>query len=113
MVAQIAGVQISGKDKFFYSFATKFCYFHNSKDYAIYDSFVAKVLAYFQRKDKFNKHTFSAESQNNEGLKDYANFIKILFEFKEFYRLECDLKSLDLYLWQLGKKHFTPDNQKQ
>lgn len=113
MVAQIAGVQISGKDKFFYSFATKFCYFHNSKDYAIYDSFVAKVLAYFQRKDKFNKHTFSAESQNNEGLKNYANFIKILFEFKEFYRLECDLKSLDLYLWQLGKKHFTPDNQKQ
>lgn len=96
----------NGKEIIFYSFATKFCSFHNDRDFAIYDSFVAKVLAYFQRKDKFSKHKFSAESPNNEGLKNYAIFKEVLLEFKKRYKLECNLKSLDLYLWQFGKTYF-------
>lgn len=89
-----------GKEIIFYSFAIKFCFFHNSEKYAIYDSYVAKVLVYFQRKDKFRKQTFY---QND--LRDYGKFMRILEDFKNYkrYKLKCDLKSLDLYLWQLGK----------
>ena len=44
----------NGKEIIFYSFATKFCSFHNSEKYAIYDSFVANVLTHF--KQDFSKH---------------------------------------------------------
>ena len=89
----------NGKEIIFYSFATKFCSHHNDKDFAIYDSFVARVLTHF--KQDFSKYSF-----NQNDLRDYAKFMQILKEFREFYKLDCDLKSLDLYLWQLGKKHF-------
>ena len=49
----IARVNINGKDRNLYSFATKYCSHHNFNDYPIYDEYVAKVLLHFQRKDKF------------------------------------------------------------
>ncbi|MFI3211630.1 MAG: hypothetical protein R3Y64_11360, partial [Peptostreptococcaceae bacterium] len=52
LVNDIALVTISGKQKNFYSFATKYCA-HHSDEYAIYDSFVEKMLMYFKDKDKF------------------------------------------------------------
>lgn len=98
LVGEIARVQISGKDKNFYSFATKFCSFHNSEKYAIYDSYVAKVLTHF--KQDF-KQTF-----NQNDLRDYGKFMEILCAFQRHYKLSATLRDLDLYLWQLGKKHF-------
>ena len=86
LVNEIANVRELGKN--FYSCATKFCSHHNESDFAIYDSYVEKMLLYFQKRDRF------------------GDFKKALNDFKAFYDLDCGLKELDMYLWQAGKKHF-------
>ena len=99
LVGDIASISINGKTKNFYSFASKFCSHHNEKEFAIYDSYVAQMLLYFQKCDKFGAF-------KREDLKDYAKFKKALNDFRAFYGLKCDLKQLDGYLWQAGKTHF-------
>ncbi|MCH5280125.1 MAG: hypothetical protein J1E61_01550 [Lachnospiraceae bacterium] len=100
LVSEIANVEIKGKKKVFYSFATKYCSHHNPIDFPIYDSYVDKILMYFKRKDKF-------ESFKQADLKDYSAFKNILLKFAEFYDITTyNLKDIDRYLWQLGKKYF-------
>ena len=105
LVNEIAMNNIAGKDKNFYSFATKFCSHHNQEDYPIYDSYVDEMLRHFRKKDHFAKF-------KNEELKDYSRFKEILLEFTKFYDLDCSLKDLDRYLWQAGKKYFPKDYSK-
>ena len=101
LVPEIANVEIKGIKKVFYSFATKYCSHHNQLDFPIYDSYVDKVLMYFQKKHKF------ASFKQNE-LKDYSKFKEILLKFAEYYGLSnYNLKDIDRYLWQLGKQFFT------
>ena len=100
LVDDIAKVNIIGKDKYFYSFASKYCSHHQPIEYPIYDSYVEKVLKYFFKKDKLIKF------ENND-LKQYETFKKILLEFQKAYNIEeYNLKDLDRYLWQLGKHYF-------
>lgn len=100
LVNTIAAVEISGKKKNFYSFASKYCSHHNSDTFAIYDYYVEKCLIHFEKTDKF-------ASFHKEDLKDYKIFSKILASFKCFYGLDdYSLKEIDQYLWQLGKEHF-------
>ena len=49
LVNDIAHVEVNGKDHFFYSFATKYCSHHQPGRYAIYDSYVEKVLLSMNR----------------------------------------------------------------
>ena len=100
IVNDIANVTISGKSKYFYSFASKYCSHHDPLNYPIYDSYVEKVLKYFKKKDKLIKF-------NNDDLKHYELFKQILLDFQKAYNIEeYNLKDLDRYLWQLGKKYF-------
>ena len=100
LVNDIANVEINGKKKNFYSFATKYCSHHNPVEFPIYDSYVEKVLIYFNKKDKF--HNFKKED-----LKDYSKFKETLIAFKKFYNIdEYNLKDIDRYIWQLGKEYF-------
>lgn len=100
LVNDIAKVNINGKEKYFYSFATKYCSHHFPTVFPIYDSYVEKVLLYFNKKDKFYKF-------KKEDLKNYKRFKEILIEFKSFYGInEYNLKDIDRYLWQLGKDYF-------
>lgn len=40
-------------------------------------------------------------------LKIYSKFKNVLIDFRKFYGLEeYNLKELDKYLWQLGKRYF-------
>lgn len=97
----IASVKMeSGAEKNFYSFATKYCSHHQPTKFAIFDSYVEKVLKYFKRVDQFSEFADS-------DLKDYSVFNRVLEDFKAFYRLDkYNLKDLDRYLWQLGKDKF-------
>ena len=62
-----------------------------------------KILKYFRRINK--EFVFC-----NEDLKDYAKFKSILLDFQRLYGIEkYNLKDLDRYLWQLGKKYM-PNN---
>jgi len=49
--------KINNKEINFYSFATKYCNWHNKASYAIYDSFVHKMLMAYKRRDKFSLFT--------------------------------------------------------
>lgn len=100
LVKDIAKVTINGKQKYFYSFATKYCSHHQPILFPICDSYVEKILIYFNKQDKF--YNFKRED-----LKDYSKFKNILIEFKKFYEIdEYNLKDIDRYLWQLGKEYF-------
>lgn len=100
LVNDIATVEINGKVKNFYSFATKYCSHHDPINYPIFDSYVEKVLLFFNKKDHF--YNFSKND-----LKDYIKFKKVLIEFKKFYNIDnYNLKEIDKYLWQLGKDYF-------
>ncbi len=100
LVNDIARITINGKDKNFYSFATKYCSHHYPTVFPIYDSFVEKVLLYFNKRDRFYNFT-------KDDLKEYRKFKSTLISFKEFYNIdEYNLKDIDRYIWQLGKDYF-------
>ena len=100
LVNDIANVEISGKQKYFYSFASKYCSHHNAVKFPIYDYFVEKMLMYFKKKDKFAKFV-------KDDLKDYIKFRNVLLEFKTFYDIdEFNLRDIDKYLWIAGKEYF-------
>ena len=103
LVDDIAKVSINNKDKYFYSFASKYCSHHNQLDFPIYDSYVHKVLKYYRNVDRF----FIFDEND---LKVYSKFKDILIQFRSFYKLDkYNLKELDKYLWQFGKEYF-PNN---
>lgn len=107
IVNKIALVKMNGGNiKNFYSFATKYCSHHDPISYPIYDSYVDKMLMYCKKKDKFDVF-------NNKDLKSYTRFKEILFNFRKYYDLELfDLKQIDKYLWQVGKKYFPKNYNK-
>lgn len=90
----------TGKELNFYSFATKYCNWHNRDAYAIYDSFVEKVLMTYKKQDHFSEFRKS-------DLKDFSSFKKIIEDFIRFYNLtDFDLKEIDKFLWIYGKEKF-------
>ncbi|WP_215224091.1 hypothetical protein [Echinicola shivajiensis] len=91
----------------FYSFATKYCNWHNRDKYAIYDSFVDKVLMAYKRKDKFSNFRQS-------DLKDFNKFKQIIEDFADHYNLtRHNLKEIDKFLWIYGKEKFPANYDKK
>lgn len=106
LVNEIANNKISGKEKNFYSFASKYCSHHNQEEYPIYDYYVDQMLRHFRNVDAF------FDFDNND-LKNYEKFKNILLRFREFYKLEkFSLKDLDRYLWQVGKEYYPKNYNK-
>lgn len=100
LVNDIARVEINGKERFFYSFATKYCSHHQPEKFAIYDNYVEKVLVSINRKEHFANF-------KSEGLKDYNTYMRVILEFQQHFGLtQFSIKQLDQYLWQLGKWYF-------
>ena len=87
----------------FYSFATKYCNWHNKDAYPIYDSFVDKILIAYRDKDSFSKF-------KDIELKNFKRFKDIIADFKNNYSLtRYNLKEIDKFLWIYGKTNF-PNN---
>ena len=94
----------TGKEKILYSFATKYCSFHNNNDYPIYDNLVEKLLIACRDKGKFSEFA-------NIDLKDYMRFKEIIDEFKKVYKLTAyNSKEFDKFLWMYGKEIFSNNN---
>ena len=91
------------RNLFLYMLSTKFnstTSWHNREQYAIYDSFVERVLLAYKGQD-----TFSSFIKTD--LRDFPKFKQIIFDFIEFYKLnDHDLKEIDKFLWMYGKKMF-------
>jgi hypothetical protein len=102
LVDEISHVEVNGKLHTFYSFATKYCSHHNPERYAIYDSYVEKVLVSMNSRDHFMKF-------KQEELKVYETYMRVIKAFQQRYGLmQYNIKRLDQYLWQLGKWYFNP-----
>lgn len=100
VVDDIAKVEIGGKERNFYSFATKYCHYHNPNRFAIYDSYVAKVLCAFP--NDFRK------IREKDLREKYETFIDVLNGFKKQFNLELSFDDLDKYLWRLGRWYLNP-----
>lgn len=102
LVDEISHVEVNGKVHTFYSFATKYCSHHNPERYAIYDSYVEKVLLSMNSRDHFMKF-------KQEELNVYETYMRVIKAFQQRYGLmQYNIKRLDQYLWQLGKWYFNP-----
>ena len=90
----------NSKEKHFYSFATKYCSFHNSSKFAIYDTLIQDLLI------KFHNQEASKESKiSYDKLREYEEFLKVIEKFKETFELkDFTLKEVDMYLWLRGKE---------
>lgn len=87
-------------NKNFYSFATKYCSWHNPKEYPIFDLYVKKILLAYKKQDKFSE--FKATD-----LKNISQFKNILIDFKKYYKIKTfSLKQIDKFLWITGQKIF-------
>lgn len=96
LVDDIAKVEIGGKVRNFYSFASKYCHYHSPKIFAIYDSYVAKVLCVFLGKKE-------------DELREYNTFMAALIDFSQRYSLKkYKYDDLDKYLWRLGRWYLNP-----
>jgi hypothetical protein len=100
IVNELACVNIGGKSRRFYSFASKYCNHHNPAAFPIYDNYVDRMLRHFRRTDNF------APFRRGE-LKDYVRFVEIVKLFRSSYSLDqFSLREIDIYLWLAGKEEF-------
>ncbi len=98
IVNRIAALRIGSSTRYCYSFATKYCSWHNQLAYPMFDSAVREVLGTYKRKDNFDKF-------NLNDLKDYTKFKPVMRRFKDNYNLEgLDYKQIDKFLWWYGRK---------
>lgn len=85
-----------GTRKHYFSFATKFCSWHNQEAYAIYDTYMWEALCAY-RKEKSGFAFKDAE------CKDYLGFHAVVKRFQSVYDLgDCSLKTIDKFLWLFG-----------
>lgn len=106
VVHRIAQVNHNGKTINHFSFATKYCSFHHSDLYPIYDDFVYRVLS--KLRGEFTSDHFCPESIMDkhwkEGNKDcgFNRFRKIYDAFMKRYGeafAGMSYKEVDNYLW--------------
>lgn len=94
-----------------YSFASKYCSFHNQKKFPIVDSY-SKGMIYFINKSD----TYCSEYKNTSmnSLNDYEVFCKLYKAFQETYARDNDnntlsFKEIDQYLWLYATKKANED----
>jgi hypothetical protein len=83
--------------KQYYSFATKFCSWHNPAAYPMYDGNMDECLWSYQQQDRFSEF-------ERQDLGSYEKLISVVSTFRTFYELECfSFRELDKFLWRMGE----------
>lgn len=101
-VGLVAHVQLGGKVRNNYSFATKYCAWHKPDDYPIYDSFVDQMLWGYRKQDAFTVF-------QRQALWDYCEFKRVMARFREHYHLAAfRLRDIEKFLWLAGKEYYPP-----
>jgi hypothetical protein len=101
IVDKIARVVVPpGKKPFYhYSFASKYCSWHNPCAYPIYDFHVKNYLWSLKEQGRFTDAAFLYQ----ESLKDYPTFFKIMTGFRKSFGLESlSFKDIDKFLYLDG-----------
>jgi hypothetical protein len=101
VVKTIARVQFKGKNRFNYSFATKYCSWHRPELYPIFDSRVLASLVAYRLRDRFAKFI-------QDDLWDYRKFLDVMNAFRTHYQLEAfSFKDIDKFLYETGSDYFS------
>lgn len=99
IIDEIAKVKIKGKIRNNYSFATKYCSWHNPTAYPIWDS---RVDAYLWRLQKHAQ--FATDFNKNEDLWSYGKFRGIVNQLRDRYGLgSFSFKQIDKFLYTEGE----------
>lgn len=100
LVSEIANITIKDKNKNFYSFATKYCFWHNEKMYPIYDKFGSKTLKAFSNNNVCDFNCLGID------LRNYEEYRNVINNFCEAFNLPNEVKyrKIDKYLWNTGKE---------
>lgn len=106
LVDRIANATFSGKSRHVFSFASKYCSWHDRESYPIYDSYVSKVLIAYQQIDRF------APSFPRSDLRFYRRYKEVVTDFRKYYELmDFSFDELDKFLWLYGKEMFPPSKK--
>ena len=81
----------------FFSFASKYCHFHQPDKYPIYDQYVDAALRKLRREKKL---AFESDALNREA---YAPFKSVIDTFIGMYATGCSYDPVDKFLWRKGK----------
>ena len=84
----------------YYSFATKFCSWHNPKAYPMHDHYVDECLWAYNKQNSF--YVF-----HREDMYDYEKFLVIVSAFRDRYNLTTttfSFRDLDKFLWRTGDR---------
>ena len=86
-----------------YSFASKYCSFHNPERFPIADSYSKGMLYYMNNCEDTRFHFFTQGFTQND-LNNYYNYCKVYSAFVEHYKLvNLSFKEIDKYLWKYAK----------
>ena len=97
LVDKIARLEIRGKTRRHYSFATKYCSWHRPLEYPIYDSLVEKLIWLYR--DEYGFAEFSRPA-----MQEYPRYKAILAAFLLHFNLKgTSFKELDKFLWFTAK----------
>lgn len=99
----VGEIEVAPKGKRnYFSFASKYCSWHNQNEYPIWDSNVARYLG------RLRKETGFAPEFNIHGHWKYPAFRAAMDDFKKTYELgEFSFKQIDKFLWCHGEKPLT------
>ena len=93
VVDQIARLTIRGKQRRHYSFATKYCSWHQPEQFPIYDNQVAALLLLYKREWLFAEFT-------HDSLRDYDEYKGVIRSFQVHFHLsDFTFKQIDKFLW--------------
>jgi hypothetical protein len=99
-VDSIARISMGEKDFIFYSFATKYCNWHQPNLYPIFDSRVDKYLWLLKKQGLFQSQDFSSR----QDLYSYPSFCSIMTAFRNQFGLASfTFKQIDKFLWSQGE----------
>jgi hypothetical protein len=96
LVNRVARLTIRGKSRVHYSFASKYCSWHQPALFPIFDNQVEKALWAYQRVYKF-------AAFRKPDLRDYETFKGVVGAFQQRFGLAgCSLREIDKLLWFVG-----------
>ena len=88
----------TNKEFNFYSFATKYCSWHDQNSFPLFDKNILLTLSLYNKQYQYNV---------NNDFKNYNNLVKTIQVFIKEHKLEMySLKEIDKFLWYLGKDYF-------
>ncbi len=100
LISIVGNVRFGSKTRYFLSFATKYCSWHEPDLFQIFDSYVEWIL--WQYKAQFD---FAAFKQKE--LRVYPSFVSVVDQFVEHFGLvRLSRKDLDKFLWIEGKDNW-------